>query len=154
MGTSIAWELARRGARVTVLERSVPGAEASSAAAGILGAQLESEAPGPLFTLALASRRRYPVWARRLAAETGIDIEHRPSGVLEVAFGADELRRVRKRFALQARAGARIEHLDRRALRREHPAVTERAVGAVLLRDDGRVDPPALLRALRVASER
>jgi len=154
IGCGVAWELARRGARVTVLERSVPGAEASSAAAGILGAQLEAENPGPLFTLALASRKRYPVWARRLAAETGIDIEHRASGVLEVALGAAELRRLRQRFALQARVGARIEPLDRRALRRVHPVITERAAGAILLPEDARVDPPALLRALRVASER
>jgi O-antigen ligase len=41
---------------VTVLERSVPGAEASSAAAGILGAQVEAHHPGPLTELGLASR--------------------------------------------------------------------------------------------------
>ena len=44
MGTSAAWELARHGVRCLVLERSVPGAEASSAAAGILGAQAEAHA--------------------------------------------------------------------------------------------------------------
>ncbi len=40
MGCASALALAKRGARVTLLERAVPGAEASSAAAGILGAQV------------------------------------------------------------------------------------------------------------------
>jgi glycine oxidase len=75
IGCSAAWELAKRGVRVTVLERSVPGAEASSAAAGILGAQSECHAPGPLFHLALRSRALYPAWSRAFARATGIDLE-------------------------------------------------------------------------------
>ena len=60
MGCAAAYELSKRGVKVTVLERSVPGAEASSAAAGILGAQVESHHPGPLTELGLASRALYP----------------------------------------------------------------------------------------------
>ena len=41
MGCTTALAIAELGADVTVLERAVPGAEASSAAAGILGAQVE-----------------------------------------------------------------------------------------------------------------
>ena len=41
-----ALRLARAGLRVCVLERSVPGAEASSVAAGILGPAIEARAPG------------------------------------------------------------------------------------------------------------
>src|SRR5262249_49070891 len=59
MGCASAWELAKRGRSVLVLERSVPGAEASSAAAGILGAQVEAHAPGPLAELARASLGLY-----------------------------------------------------------------------------------------------
>ena len=73
MGCSAAWELARHGFRVTVLERSVPGAEASSAAAGILGAEVEAHAPGPLVELAHASRKLYARFAAALGRETGIE---------------------------------------------------------------------------------
>jgi glycine/D-amino acid oxidase-like deaminating enzyme len=41
MGCTTALAIAERGADAVVLERAVPGAEASSAAAGILGAQAE-----------------------------------------------------------------------------------------------------------------
>jgi glycine oxidase len=39
MGCAIAWRLAQAGVPTLVLERAIPGAEASSAAAGILAAQ-------------------------------------------------------------------------------------------------------------------
>src|SRR6478735_10952460 len=74
MGTSAAWELARHGAQCLVLERSVPGAEASSAAAGILGAQAEAHAPGPMTELCLASSARYAKFAATLSKETRIDV--------------------------------------------------------------------------------
>src|SRR5205085_957709 len=66
MGCASALALASEGLRVLVLERSVPGAEASSAAAGILGAQTEVHEPGAFFELARQSRARYPSWAARL----------------------------------------------------------------------------------------
>jgi glycine oxidase len=82
MGCAAAYELAGRGVPVTVLERSVPGAEASSAAAGILGAQVEAHRPGPLTELGLLSRKLYPRWARALEREAGVSIGYRRSGVL------------------------------------------------------------------------
>src|SRR5918912_3943926 len=90
MGCASALALAHDGARVLVLERSVPGAEASSAAAGILGAQTEAHEAGPLFELARLSRSRYPAWAEQLKAATGIDVGYRRCGVLKVAFEAND----------------------------------------------------------------
>lgn len=151
-GCGSAWELAKAGARVVVLERAVPGAEASSAAAGIIGAQVEAHADGPLFELALASRKLYPAWARELARETGIDIEFRASGVMRVESTARALARLEREHAFQ-RASARVERLDKRALEARVPGLASVA-GAVAFPEDGRVDPPKLLRALRIAAER
>ena len=53
MGCGIALRLRQAGMKVTVLERSIPGAEASSAAAGILAPQMESDGPGPFLELCL-----------------------------------------------------------------------------------------------------
>ena len=57
MGCAVALRLAQRGVGVTVIERGIPGAEASSAAAGILGPQMEAEGPGPLLELGLREPR-------------------------------------------------------------------------------------------------
>jgi glycine oxidase len=145
MGCACAWELARHGHAVVLFERSVPGAEASSAAAGILGASVEHREEGPLARLARESRRLYPDFVRKLVRRTGIDPEFRECGVLEVDF--------RRRFpAKRPRSAPRV--LDGRALRRLEPALSERLVAGVLHAHDARVNPRLLLRALRIAAGR
>jgi len=151
MGSACAWELARRGRRVVVLERSVPGAEASSAAAGILGAQLEAQSKGPLVTLARESRRLYPGWVRDLRRATDIDVGFRACGALEVTRTLAEARRVAKRTAWQ-KPTPRL--LDRRALTRREPALGPGMAAAVAFDADARVDPRALFRALHIAAAR
>ncbi len=154
MGLGAAFELARERARVLVLERSVPGAEASSAAAGILGAQVEAHQDGPTFELALRSRARYAAWARALHEASGIDIELRPSGVVRVAFDAADARKTAREHGFQRRHGCRLESLDHDALRELLPSVTLEAKAGLHFPDDARVDPPKLLGALRIAAER
>jgi glycine oxidase len=154
MGCAAAYELAGRGVNVTVLERSVPGAEASSAAAGILGAQVESHHPGPLAELGIASRALYPKLAAQLEAETGISIGYRRSGALKVSFetrGAAALERERD---WQRKAKLPLARLARAKLLAREPALSKELAGGVLFEADALLDPRALLAALRVAAER
>jgi glycine oxidase len=151
MGSACAWELARRGRRVVVLERSVPGAEASSAAAGILGAQLEVQEEGSLAALAKESRRLYPGWVRALGRATNIDVGFRECGALQVTHTLPEARRIAKRAAWQ-KPSPRL--LDRRALTRREPALGPRIAAGVAFEGDARVDPRALFRALHIAAAR
>src|SRR5437016_9175018 len=82
IGCAIAHRLARRGmGRVAVIERAVPGAEASSAAAGMIGAQSESKGPGVFFDFAMRSRNAWPAYAQALAQESGIDVGYWPCGL-------------------------------------------------------------------------
>jgi glycine oxidase len=75
IGMSSAWRLAGTGRRVLLLERDRTGAEASSAAAGMLGAQLETSSPGPFFQLCLESRSLYQNYVDELREETGVDAQ-------------------------------------------------------------------------------
>src|SRR5262245_31193181 len=102
MGCAAALRLVQGGVTVTVIERGIPGAEASSAAAGILGPQWEADAPGPLLELGLRSRALYPAFAAELRELTGIDIGHARSGVLEVALEEADEAALRARGAWQA----------------------------------------------------
>lgn len=154
MGCAAAFELARRGVRALVLERSVPGAEASSAAAGMLGAQAEAHADGPLLHLSLASRARFGPWAEALREATGIDVEHRACGVLRVAHDDERASALARDVAWQRAAGLDAEMLDPAAARELEPAIGPDVVGAARFPGDARVDPPSWLRALRIAAER
>ncbi|HKY40063.1 MAG TPA: glycine oxidase ThiO [Polyangiaceae bacterium] len=153
MGCAAAYELAKSGASVTVLERSVPGAEASSAAAGILGAQVEAHAPGPLTELGLASRKLYPKWVRELEQRSGIAVGYRRAGVLKVGYDRVAVRRLLREVAWQGRAKLPLERLAARALRTREPALSEKLAGGVRFEADALIDPRALLAALRVSAE-
>ncbi len=153
VGCCIALELAtRHRLRVVVLERAVPGAEASSAAAGILGAQVESRATegafdAELFSLMLAARTRHAHLDAELTSRVGFGTGHRASGALKVTMGdAGELR---TRYGFQASAGARVVFLDPKEARTLEPGLNPLITGAVHFPDDGQVDPQQLLRALQ-----
>ena len=161
IGCVVAYELAaRHGARVVVLERAVPGAEASSAAAGILGAQIESHAgPGgklgkdaaAIFALMLDSRARHAELDARLREEVGLGTGHRNCGALRVIEAGGDRAAVEGEYAWQRDRGAVVESLDDREVRRLEPALAASVLGAVHLPDEAQVDPPALLRALQQA---
>jgi len=152
MGTSAAWELARHGLSCLVLERSVPGAEASSAAAGILGAQAEAHAPGPMTELCLASRARYEKFASTLVAETRIDVGYRACGVLRVGFEREAVTKLKQSSAWQRKRGLSVEQLTTQKLVALEPGLSQTLAGGVRFADDCRVEPRALLRALHIAA--
>ncbi len=147
IGCALARELAGRGARVTILERKEPGAEASGAAAGMLAPQAEGLPPGPLFDLALESRSLYPAWTAALAEETGIDVGYRRAGILrcavpEGAASAEPPRWQRGRgLAVEEKNAGEIAGLT-------HGAASEQIRSAVFFPDDAVVDNSRLTRAL------
>jgi len=152
MGTSAAWELAHHGVKCLVLERSVPGAEASSAAAGILGAQAEAHAPGPMTDLCLASRARYEKFAATLVKETRIDVGYRKCGVLRVGFERTAVRQLGAQTAWQSKQKLAVARVSARELGALEPALSPKLAGGVRFSGDSRVEPRALLRALHIAA--
>jgi glycine oxidase len=148
MGCAAAHTLATLGAKVTLLERAVPGAEASSAAAGMLAAQVEGlDHPDELATL-VEARRLYRPWAEMLQAETGIPVGYRASGILKVARNGSELATLETAVAAQGAAGLRAELIDAKGALEAEPELHRDVAGAAYFPDDAQVDPPALLRAL------
>lgn len=154
MGCTVAWELARAGLKTRVLERSVPGAEASSAAGGIVGAQVEAHGRGPMFDLCLASRERYPRFAQALYEQTGIDVGFREGGILRLAFERLSAAKLAVESMWQRRAGHEITRLGSRAARHLEPELTRQVAGGVHFKGDARVDPPLVLKAVHIAASR
>ena len=154
MGCASAHALALLGADVTLLERAIPGAEASSAAAGILGAQVESLDHPEQRGMLVKARAGYAAWTEMLKAETGIGVGYRVSGVLKAAFDAEELATLGSQVESQRREGLRAELLDPKGALEAEPELSPSVAGAAYFEDDAQVDPPALLRALVAAIAR
>ena len=152
MGSAVALRLAQRGIGVTVIERGIPGAEASSAAAGILGPQMEAEGPGPLLELGLKSRALYPALAAELRELTGIDVGYDRSGVLMVAFDEAGEAALSSRRAWQLARGLRVDSLSGEAARAREPALSPAVRAALAFTDDAQVVARDLARAFSQAA--
>lgn len=154
IGCATARELARRGLSVVVVERDTPGLGATSAAAGMLSPLSESEETGPFLELALSSLDRYPSFVAALFEETGIDVEYRQRGKLEVALDEAGTARLRATFVWRREAGFVVDWLDADEVRRMEPALSPQARAGLFNARDHQVDNRRLGRAAWLAAER
>jgi glycine oxidase len=153
-GSSVALRLAQAGSKVVVLERAIPGAEASSAAGGILSPGVEAVEPGPFYALCRASLARYEPFAKELLALSGMDVGWRGGGTLEVALDDAHALVLAARAEKLLRHGLPVEVLDDAAVRRLEPGISPAARGALLFPDEASLDPRLLGRAVYVAAAR
>jgi len=150
IGCSIATSLAREGLQVALIEKSVPGAEASSVAAGILAPVIEHLADDTMRVMGIESRGLHRAQAERLLREEGMDVGYRSSGAVWVGTQATNTARASRLHAL------RIPHtlLDRAGIALNEPAIDASIESALLLSEEGSIEPTRLLRALLLACER
>jgi len=153
MGSATALALREQGCKqITLLERAVVGAEASSAAGGILGAQIEGSAlPVETLQRLIEARDAYPAWVSELESLTQLRVGYRRSGSMHLAFDEPDAEHARAQVRVQTARGLEAEWLDQGALRSCEPHASEQALGAAYFAGDAQVDPQALLRALVVA---
>lgn len=151
IGCATAWELARAGCAVTLFERATPGAEASSAAAGLL-APLGESTDSAFARLALASWRLYPALAEELRELTGIDVEYVTRGTIYPLFGADDVRRAEARVADRLEPVYGIEVWDAADLRAHEPALSTAVRGAMFVGADHWVNNQRLVVAYAQAA--
>lgn len=153
IGLSIARELAFDHS-VCLVERGRCGAEASSAAAGMLGAQAEAYGDDAFFRLCIKSREMFPELAASLLDETGIDVELDGAGTLLLSFSEADISARKERFAWQTTAGFEIEQLSAPEVRRKEPFISTDVLGGFYLPKDGQIDNRKLVAALRRSCDR
>ncbi len=151
IGASIAWRLARDHRRVLLLDAAQIGAEASSAAAGMLAPGGEFDKPSPLLDFAIGSLAKYNDFVDAIQADSGLPIELRHTGAVQIALRQTELETLAKRAASQRAAGVPSRVLTREELHALAPGVRSDAVGAVHYTNEATVDPAGLITALRAA---
>ena len=154
IGLAIARALALRGVRdVILIERTRLGAEASSAAAGILGPQAEANQADEFFQLACQSRDLYPAFSGALKEETGIDIELDQTGTLYLAFTEKDVAEIARRYEWQTRAGYEVERLTSTDARMLEPSISSEVRSALRFPRDMQVENRRLVAALASANE-
>ena len=160
VGASAAYALARRGVRVTLVDRGDAG-QATAAGAGIISLGTSTGAPPAFFALGLPGLAYFDALQEQLAEDgetrTGYDVV----GMLHVAMSAaeaDQLPALELLFNQRRDAG--LGHIGAVMLisgdeaRTRFPALSAAVVGAVAMADGARVDGRLLRDALRRAAER
>ena len=150
IGCAVARELARRGASVRLFEARTIGAGATQASAGILAPYIEAHERGPLFELGLRSLEMYDAFVADVSTESGLDIEYRRCGTLEVATDAATATRLRAAAATEPA----LQWLDPVAARGREAALATSIEGASLASAHGYVAVPPLMDALSWAALR
>ncbi|WP_372623681.1 NAD(P)/FAD-dependent oxidoreductase [Falsiroseomonas sp.] len=147
-GCSAALFLARRGARVILLERGQVGSQATGVNYGGVRQQGRHPSGIPL------ARKSREIWSR-LPALIGTDAEFQACGHLKLARSEADEAELARWNAIAAEHGLVTRMIGRNAIRAEHPYFSEQVVAGSLLAEDGAANPrllsPALARAARAA---
>ena len=150
IGCAVGCELARRGARVRILDSRSVGAGATQASAGVLAPYIEAHERGPLLDLTIRSLHLYDNWIQQIRSDSGVTIEYRRCGTLEIALDEASAERMRR----TASADGPIAWIDRDAARAKEPALPDATRGALDVSVHGYVAVPSLTEALAWASVR
>ncbi|MEY4166439.1 MAG: hypothetical protein RIR52_263 [Acidobacteriota bacterium] len=152
IGCSVAWEAAKRGLRVTVLERGEVGSGATYAAGGMLAPLSEADGESPFLQLARRSAELYPGFVADLRAAVGIDVEYRTEGTLYLSLSDSDDLELESRYRWQHESGLKVERLTSTELLRLEPALTPETRWALLFPDDRQVNNRRLITAVHEAA--
>jgi glycine/D-amino acid oxidase-like deaminating enzyme len=147
MGASAAWQLARHGSDVLILDRSVPGSEASGATAGTLAIQNKKLAAIPVVLQALE------MW-RTLSEQLGADVEYDVRGGLRVAHTAEDVEKLERAVRDQRALGVDVEMIYPPQLQGLAPYLGPGVQAASYCARDGMANPFATVRAFLRAARR
>ncbi len=151
IGCSTAYHLARAGVRTLVLERGRLGAQASSAASGVL-----SVAPGPhpYARLGRESLALFHKLAGELQEAGGVDMELAECGELTVAASEGAATELRAWVERHNELGGSARWLDRQAVHELEPELAPGVLGGMLVPEVCRVNNQRLSEAFARAAMR
>jgi sarcosine oxidase subunit beta len=134
MGCAIAYNLAGRGLRPVVVERSDIGGEASGANGGGVRQSARNLKEMPL---AMASIQLYG----QLSDELDMDVEYVRKGNLRLCTTEAEMGEMKRSVASQRTTGLDVELIDGRQVREILPLVSPSVLGASWCPTDGHANP-------------
>ncbi len=158
IGLSLAWDLARHGSSVQVVDRQELGREASWAGAGILPAAVYSADSHPIDQLRGLACELHPNWSSDLKAATGIDNGYWRCGGLNLARTPGEAASLAAWARLSREEGIPVEHLSPARLAEIEPGLVSFAERSAphtsyFIPSESQLRNPWHLKALKAACQ-
>jgi len=154
IGCAVAYELARRGASVQIVDDRPAGSGATQASAGVLAPYVEARHGGPLLELTVRGLDVFDEFVTGVSASAGAPISYHRTGTLDAALDEASLAVYAHTAATLAAKGIAAQLLDGQAARVAEPQLSAAAVGGLLIPSHGYVAAAELTRALAAAARR
>jgi len=154
IGCAVAYELARRGASVQIVDDRPAGMGATQASAGVLAPYIEAREGSPLLELTVRSLDLFDKFIARVASIGGGPIMYRRTGTLDLAMQEETLQRFREAADLLRRRGVAAELVDPLRAQALEPHLSDGVLGGLLIPSHGFVAASQLTRALAAAARR
>ena len=139
VGAACAWEFARQGFQVVMVEPAEIGGGATAAGMGHLAVMDDSPAQ---FALTKYSQSLWLDLAPALPA----DVEYLPCGSLWVAADEVEMAEVQRKYSYYAERHLPVEKLDAQSLAEAEPNLRPGLAGGLILQQDAVIYPPCAAR--------
>ena len=152
IGCAVAYELARRGSRVHVIDRREVGQGATQASAGVLAPYITAHAGSQLVELGGRSLDLYDEFVARVVEDSGATVQYVRSGTLEVARDTAAATRLQKTACSYREMGVPADYLDQAAVHEAEPQLSDTVVSGLVVASHGFVGASDLTRALRRAA--
>lgn len=144
IGCAVAHELARRGAKVRIFDSRTVAGGATQASAGVLAPLIEGDEHTTLRDLGLRSLALYDGFVAHAAEDSGLSVEYRRCGTIEVATTEAAAERLRRRAA----GAPGLQWLEPQSAREIEPTLSTSLAGGLLIPQHGYVAAGALTEAL------
>ncbi|MFP7478848.1 glycine oxidase ThiO [Terribacillus saccharophilus] len=149
IGSAIAYYLAKAGHQVDVLEAGQVGSGSTQAAAGMLGAHSEfKEFGASLYPFARTSQKLYEEAESDIRSLTGIDMERRSGGLIQLIFTEEEKKSMRSLFS----SLKEVAWFDNPTVTKKVPGLSKAVSGAFHMVEDVHVKPEIACRGFHTAA--
>ena len=152
IGCSIAYHLRKAGVPVAVIDQGEIGAEASSAAAGLLAPLGSLAGPGPFADLLLGSFALFPSLVPELEDASGICVEYEQTGALRVARNPKNVSNLRKRMKAWQPLGLHMHWLSGEEARQLEPTLAPDVCAALYAPEEAQIKAPQVVKAFAQAA--
>jgi glycine oxidase len=152
IGCSIAYHLRKAGVPVTVIDQGEIGAEASSAAAGLLAPLGSLAGPGPFADLLLASFALFPSLVPELEDASGMRVEYEQTGSLRVVRNAKNVPNLRKRMKAWQPLGLHMRWLSGEEARQLEPTLAPDVCAALYAPEESQIKASQVVKAFAQAA--
>src|SRR6266700_6437046 len=152
IGCAIAYNLCKSGVDVAVFDRGEIGAEASSAATGLLAPLGPLSGPGPFADLLLSSFALFPTLVPELEDASGINLEYEQTSALRVVRDAKHIPNLRKRMKVWQPLGLQMHWLAGDKARQHEPLLAAEVCAAIYAPEESQIKALYVVKAFSLAA--